>query len=127
MSTSFQSPRGVIVDSELPAQGPSTNGKALISNGMTANWNNILGMIGTNPGQVTSTQFLNSILPTQTGNANTVLWSDGFNTSWVSGYASTTYVQNSIQTTGQNSQGSKTVSTSTPFGTATPGDVWYVV
>jgi len=82
MSTSFQSSRPVVVDSELPAQTAATNGKALISNGMTASWNTILGMIGTNPGQVPPHQLANEILPAQSGNAGKFLTSDGSNVSW---------------------------------------------
>lgn len=40
--------------------------------------------------------------------------------------ATQTYVQNYIQTTGFNSQGTKTVSTSTPSG-GVDGDIWYQV
>jgi len=40
--------------------------------------------------------------------------------------ATQTYVQNYIQTTGLNSQGTKTVSTSTPSG-GVDGDIWYQV
>ena len=40
--------------------------------------------------------------------------------------ATQTYVQNYIQTTGLNSQGNKTVSTSTPSG-GVDGDIWYQV
>lgn len=85
MSTSFQSTRPIVVDSELPAQTASTNGKSLISNGMTASWQTILGMIGTNAGQVPPVQFLNVILPPQPGNETKVLQTDGSNVSWVSG------------------------------------------
>lgn len=123
MSTSFQTTRPIVVDSELPAQTAATNGKALISNGMTANWTTILGMIGTNAGQVPPTQFLNAVLPSQTGNGGKALVTDGSNATWVGPVATTAYVQSA----GQNSQGSKTVSTSTPIGTGTPGDIWYVV
>lgn len=84
MSTSFQSSRPVVVDSELPAQTAATNGKALISNGMTASWNTILGMIGTNPGQVPPHQVTNEILPVQAGNSGKVLTTDGANVSWQS-------------------------------------------
>ncbi len=40
--------------------------------------------------------------------------------------ATTAFVYNSIQTSGQNSQGVKTISTSTPSGGAS-GDIWYQV
>lgn len=83
MSTSFQQNRPIVVDSELPAQTAATNGKALISNGMTASWQTILGMIGTNAGQVTSTHFLNAVLPSQIGNVGKVLQTDGSNSTWV--------------------------------------------
>ncbi len=82
MSTSFQSTRPVIVDSELPAQSAATNGKALISNGVTSSWNTVLGMIGTNQGQTPPAMLLNAILPTQVSQAGKVLTSDGTNTSW---------------------------------------------
>jgi hypothetical protein len=90
MSTSYQSTRPIVVDSELPAQSEATNGKALISNGITASWNTVLGMVGTNPGQVPPHQLLNTILPDQSGNNGMVLTTDGANASWSTGGSSTT-------------------------------------
>jgi malate synthase len=83
MSTSFPSSRPVVVDSELPAQTESTNGKALISNGFTCSWNTILGMIGTNSGQTQPNSVLNAILPSQQSKNGRALVTDGVNTSWV--------------------------------------------
>jgi hypothetical protein len=132
MSTSFQNNRPVVVDSELPAQNSTTNGSALISNGVTSSWMPLTAMIGTNGGQVTPNTLSAAMLPLQTGHANQFLQTNGAGTvSWapidLSGYATITYVTNTIQTAGKNSQGTKTVSTSLPSGTGTPGDIWYVV
>lgn len=91
MSTSFQSTRPVIVDSELPAQTEATNGKALISNGSTASWNTILGMIGTNAGQTPPAAVVNAILPAQAGNNGKVLATDGANVSWQNSVAQVPY------------------------------------
>lgn len=44
----------------------------------------------------------------------------------LSSYATQTWVTGQIQTSGKNSQGSKTLSASAPTGTGTPGDMWYV-
>lgn len=82
MSTSFQTTRPIVADSELPAQSAATNGKGLISNGMTASWQTILAMIGTNAGQVTPTQFINAVLPSQVGQAGKSLKTDGTNVWW---------------------------------------------
>lgn len=83
MSTSFQSNRPIVVDSELPAQTTATNGSALISNGTTVQWKKVTDMIGTNAGQATPTQVLNMVLPTQLNNAGKVLHTDGTNITWV--------------------------------------------
>lgn len=81
-STSYQSTRPVIADSELPAQTQATNGMALISNGATSSWNYITATIGTNQGQVPPAVVANAVLPSQTGNAGSVLTTDGTNVSW---------------------------------------------
>ena len=106
MSTAFQNNRPVLVDSELPAQTPVKEGNALITNGATASWNNILAMIGTKSGQVTPTTLLNTVLPSQAGNATKVLSTDGSNAAWAPatagpiGYTGSRGVQGPIGYTG---------------------------
>lgn len=97
MPTSFQSSRPIVVDSELPAQTTATNGRALVSNGVTASWNTVLSMIGTNPGQSQPNTVLNAILPSQTGNANRVLQTNGTSSSWVDQFATRSLTTNGHQ------------------------------
>lgn len=82
MSTAFQNNRPILVDSELPAQSPTKEGNALITNGSTANWGNLLSMIGTKSGQVTPNILLNTVLPSQTGKGGQTLVTDGSNATW---------------------------------------------
>jgi hypothetical protein len=89
MSTSFQN-KPVAVDSTMPAQSALTNGKTLISNGVTVSWNTILGLIGTNAGQTPQAATANAVLPPQGSNAGKFLTSDGSNVSWASSAGSTT-------------------------------------
>lgn len=97
MPTSFQSSRPIVVDSELPAQTTATNGRALVSNGVTASWNTVLSMIGTNPGQSQPNTVLNAILPSQTGNADRVLQTNGTSSSWVDQFATRSLTTNGHQ------------------------------
>ena len=81
-TTSYQSNRPAIIDSELPAQTSATNGMALISNGASASWQFVSAMIGTNAGQVPPNTFANRILPPQNNNAGKVLITNGSNIEW---------------------------------------------
>ena len=69
----------------------------------------------------TSKAFVFEASGITTGNTRTLTVPDSSGT-----IATQTYVQNYIQTTGLNSQGTKTVSSSTPSG-GIDGDIWYQV
>lgn len=81
MTTSFRNPP-IAVDSVMPAQSEQTDGKTLISNGVTVSWNTILGLIGTNTGQTPQAATANAVLPPQTSSAGMFLMTTGANAVW---------------------------------------------
>lgn len=84
MSTAFTQFNAIPIDGALPTQNTSTAGKALISNGSSANWNTVLAMIGASSGQTTPKDLAAAVLPSQVGNSSKVLSTDGVgNLSWV--------------------------------------------
>jgi hypothetical protein len=126
MATSFTNFQAVPIDGALPVQNTSTSGKALVSNGTNAQWNTVLSMIGTGPGQTAGSAVATAILPSQTGNSGKVLTTDGNGVlSWTTPTSGGTSGVSSVVISGVTYTGDVTIS-NVPSAT-TAGNVTGVV
>lgn len=98
--------------------------RTAINNYAVGSFNNRTGTVSLTATDVTNVGGALSDSPTFTGTptAPTTALTDSSTK-----LATTAFVQGYVQQANRNSQGTKTVSTVAPTGTATPGDVWYVV